>query len=56
MKAASGLVFPIFYKGSIIKIDEKDFVEIDLGQLLYEPKIQFLEGLVKKHLVEMGEK
>lgn len=54
IKAADGHVLPVFYKGSIIHIDDKATVEIDFGLLKYEPKIQLEQALKDKIIFELG--
>lgn len=55
VKAANGVRFPIYYCGSIIKIDDKKSQELDLSLMEYEPKIQLEEGLSKKQLIQTGD-
>jgi hypothetical protein len=54
-KAAEGKCLPIYYLGSIIRIDDNNSVEIDLSKLLHEPKIQLEKAIVQKHISETGE-
>lgn len=53
-QAAAGYMLPIYYKGSIIRIDDKAQVEIDTELLEYEPKIQLKMALDQKHIFETG--
>lgn len=52
-KAAEGKIFPIYYKGSIVKIGQ-EAVEIDVEHLSYESKIQFDQALKLKSIFEVG--
>ena len=56
VKAVPGVILPIFYKGSIIRIGENESVEIDLNALLYEPRIQFQSALDNKQIIKVGDK
>ena len=53
-KAAPGHSFPIFYKGSIIRIGDTEPVEIDVRHLGYEGSAQFQRALDKKQIVAVG--
>lgn len=52
--AAKGHSFPIFYKGSIIRIGDTKPVEIDVAHLGYEGRAQFQRALDKKQILEVG--
>lgn len=54
-KSAPGYMLPIYYKGSIIRINEESQAEIDIEALEYEPKIQFKKALELKHIIETGD-
>jgi hypothetical protein len=56
VKASAGFVLPLFYKGSIIQIDELNPFEIDTNALGLEAKIQFQKALDDKHIFEIGAK
>ena len=53
--AADGQVFPIFYNGSIIRIDSTTPVEIDPELLSYESSIQFRSAVTKNQIMVTGE-
>lgn len=52
--AAKGHSFPIFYKGSIIRIGDTEPAEIDLLYFGYEALAQFQRALDKKQILEVG--
>jgi len=43
--AAPGKLQPIFYKGSIIRIGDKDPVDLDLNALVYQPRAQLDQAI-----------
>lgn len=54
-QAAEGKMLPIFYCGSIIRIDDKEPKELDVDLLGYEPKIHLEKALKQKDISEIGE-
>lgn len=56
VQATPGHVLPIFYKGSIIRIDETSSFEIDTTAFTYEASVQFFKALNDKQIFEIGAK
>ena len=56
VQAAPGHCLPLFYKGSIIRIDDSNIFEIETEALGLEAKNQFLKALDEKQITEIGAK
>ena len=56
VKATPGHCLPLFYKGSIIRIEENNIFEIDTEALGLEAKSQFFKALDEKQITEIGAK
>lgn len=56
VKASEGHCLPIFYKGSIIRIDDSSTFEIETESLGLEAKNQFFKALSDKQIIEIGAK
>ena len=52
--ATKGHSFPIFYKGSIIRIGDTEPVEIEVSHLSYDGRSQFQRALDNNQILEVG--
>lgn len=50
-KAKKDCLLPIFYKGSIVRIDSDKNVELELDHLSYESKVELKRAIKNGHII-----